>query len=219
MVEKLLLPPATTQAPQMRITGLVLSSPSVTQLPSLDATLRAAGSVTCNQVLEQVAQNPDLWLGTIHPAFLDSRLASIELLSWRRANGNLFAWSGLTTIPGESLPQLIINPDPDNRTTKLQVRWKVEPDPFPRGSATYEARVIAGEDNDAPSKDDEATPEPEQEESRRADLLFVFVPPRGRIEFRFAEVKYRRHLAMARASALVDMVLTKYAIRMGYTAI
>jgi hypothetical protein len=145
MVEKLLLPPSTTQAPQMRITGLVLSSPSQPQVQSLDAILRAAGSTARNHALTQVAQNPDLWLGTLRPAFLDSHMASIKLLTWRRSNGNLFAWSGLTAVPGETLPHLIIDPDPENRTTKLQVRWKAEPDPLPRGSVTYEASVIGGD--------------------------------------------------------------------------
>jgi len=45
------------------------------------------------------------------------------------------------------------------------------------------------------------------EDSRRADMLFVSVPSKGRLQFRFAEVKYRRHLAMARAAALVSSVL------------
>lgn len=142
MVEKLLLPPATTQAPQTRITGLVLSSPSQAQVESLDTILRAAGSTTRNQVLAQVAVTPELWLGTLRPAFLDSHLATIQLLTWRRANGNLFAWSGFSVVPGESLPHFTI--DPDSPNTKFEVRWEVEPDPLPRGSVTYEARVLAG---------------------------------------------------------------------------
>ncbi len=142
MVEKLLLPPATTQAPQMRIAGLVLSSPSEAQLHHLDGILRTAGSTSRDQVLAQVVQIPDLWLGTLRPAFLDSRLATIELLTWRRPSGNLFAWSGLTAVPGESLPHFVI--DPENPKTKLEVRWTVEPDPLPRGSVTYEVRVVAG---------------------------------------------------------------------------
>jgi hypothetical protein len=46
-----------------------------------------------------------------------------------------------------------------------------------------------------------------QEDSRRADMLFISVPNKGRLQFRFIEVKYRRHLAMARAAALVSSVL------------
>ena len=46
-----------------------------------------------------------------------------------------------------------------------------------------------------------------KDDSRRADLLFVSVVPKGRLQFRFVEVKYRRHLAMARAAMLVSSVL------------
>jgi hypothetical protein len=144
MVEKLLLPPATTQAPQMRITGLVLSSPSETQVQALDTLLRAAGSITRSNVLKQVTENRELWLGTLRPAFLDSRLANIEILPWRRPNGKFFAWSGLTAVPGENLPHLVI--DLDSPKTKLELRWTAEPDPLPRGSVTYEVRVVAGQE-------------------------------------------------------------------------
>lgn len=54
-----------------------------------------------------------------------------------------------------------------------------------------------------PASDDEA----DQEGSRRADMLFVSVASKGRLQFRFAEVKYRRHLAMARAATLVASVI------------
>jgi hypothetical protein len=50
-----------------------------------------------------------------------------------------------------------------------------------------------------------------QDDSRRADMLFVSVAPRGRLQFRFAEVKYRRHLAMARSAVLVNSVLEQTA--------
>jgi DNA phosphorothioation-dependent restriction protein DptH len=45
------------------------------------------------------------------------------------------------------------------------------------------------------------------EDSRRADILFVSVASKGRLQFRFAEVKYRRHLAMARATTLVSSMV------------
>ena len=45
------------------------------------------------------------------------------------------------------------------------------------------------------------------EDSRRADLLFVSAAPRSRLIFRFVEVKYRRHLAMARSAALREAIV------------
>ena len=142
MVEKLLMPPATSQAPSMRIGGLVLSEASANQIASLDQVLRSFGANPRAKVLEVVAANSPLWLGNLRPAFLDSSLAKIEVTSWRRPNNNVWAWSGLRVMPDENLPHLII--DPENPKTKLEVRWKTEPEMLPRGSVNYEVRVFAG---------------------------------------------------------------------------
>jgi len=47
----------------------------------------------------------------------------------------------------------------------------------------------------------------EGENRSRADLVYVSVPRRGGLEFRFAEVKYRRYLSTARSSDLTDDIL------------
>ena len=142
MVEKLLIPPATSQAPAMRISGLVLSDPAADQIASLEQVLRNAGSQSRGVVLETVAKSPQLWLGNLRPAFLDSSLAKVDIISWRRPNANLWAWSGLRSMADESLPHLIISPE--NSQTKLEIRWKTEPETLPRGSVNYEVRVLAG---------------------------------------------------------------------------
>lgn len=142
MVEKLLMPPATSEAPTVRINGLVLSQPSGEQIESLETILRDAGSQPRALVLKTVADTPSLWLGNLRPAFLDSALAKIAIVPWRRPNNSLWAWSGLRTVPGEDLPQLII--DQDSPNTRLAIRWKTEPGTLPRGSVNYEVRVLAG---------------------------------------------------------------------------
>jgi DNA phosphorothioation-dependent restriction protein DptH len=142
MVEKLLIPPATSQAPAMRISGLVLAHPSIDQVAALEQVLRNSGSQPRSQVLETVANSSPLWLGNLRPAFLDSSLAKVDIISWRRPNANVWAWSGLRSIPDESLPHLIVGPE--NAQTKLEIRWKTEPETLPRGSVNYEVRVLAG---------------------------------------------------------------------------
>ena len=142
IVEKLLMPPGTSQAPSMRIAGLVLSAPSADQINGLELALRNSGSQPRAAVLQVVANSPALWLGNLRPAFLDSSLARIDIITWRRPNDNLWAWSGLRKIPDETLPHLIV--DPESPTTKLEVRWKTEPDALPRGSVNYEVKVLAG---------------------------------------------------------------------------
>lgn len=142
MVEKLLMPPATSQAPAMRISSLVLKQETPEQVAALEQVLRNAGSQTKAVALEVVASTSSLWLGNLRPAFLDSSLAKIDIISWRRPNDRLWAWSGLQSVPEETLPHLII--DPENPKTKLEIRWKTEPETLPRGSVNYEVRVLAG---------------------------------------------------------------------------
>jgi hypothetical protein len=142
MVEKLLMSPATGQAPAMRIGGLVLSEPSDEQIADLEHVLRSAGAIPRSDILDKVVGIKHLWLGAVRPAFLDSSLANINIIAWRGPSERLRAWSGLQSIPNESLPHLII--DVDNPKSKLEVRWKTDPEVLPRGSVTYEIRVLAG---------------------------------------------------------------------------
>ena len=159
MVEKLLMPPATSQAPAMRINGLVLSQSSADQIASLENILRNSGSQPRAVVLDTVANSSQLWLGNLRPAFLDSSLAKIDIIPWRRPNQRLWAWSGLQSVADENLPHLII--DQDNPKTKLEIRWKTEPETLPRGSVNYEVRVLAGSEILA-SKQIEHSGKPEQ---------------------------------------------------------
>lgn len=142
MVEKLLMPPATSQAPSMRISSLVLSQHTPEQLNALEQVLRNAGAQTKADALAAVASTSMLWLGNLRPAFLDSSLAKIDIISWRRPNDRLWAWSGLLSVAEETLPHLII--DTENPRTKLEIRWKTEPETLPRGSVNYEVKVLAG---------------------------------------------------------------------------
>lgn len=144
MVEKLLMPPATSEAPTTRIKGLVLSQPTGDQIASIEKILRTAGSQPRSVVLKTVADVPHLWLGNLRPAFVDSSLARICIVSWRRPNDNLFKWSGLRIAPDEGLPHLIIDRDKDSTSTTLEVRWGTEPGTLPRGSVNYEVRILAG---------------------------------------------------------------------------
>ncbi|MBI2926045.1 MAG: ATP-binding protein [Verrucomicrobia bacterium] len=114
------------------------------QSSALEKLLRHSGTEPRTQVVAEAAANPGLWLGNLIPAFLTNQLAEIELVPWRKPSGALFTWSGLTIPVGEDLPQFII--DRDNPKTKLEVRWRTQPEHLPKGSVTYEVRVLAGEE-------------------------------------------------------------------------
>jgi DNA phosphorothioation-dependent restriction protein DptH len=142
MVERLLLPPATSEAPAVRVSGLVLGEEARVQAGKLEKLVRSAGGRPRGDILEQVAKDESLWLGNLRPAFLDSTLVGIEISSWRRPNDALFAWSGLKLIDGDGIPHFLI--DKENPKTRLEIRWKPTPDTLPKGAVNYEVRVIAG---------------------------------------------------------------------------
>ena len=61
-------------------------------------------------------------------------------------------------------------------------------------------------------------PEPEDllpTDAARADLLHVSIPQKGRLSLRFIEVKYRRHLSLARSSGLAETISRQTAVTRG----
>lgn len=159
MVERLLMPPATSEAPAVRVSGLVLVEEGDEQAKRLEKILRSAGGRARSEVLEAVAEDENLWLGNLRPAFLDSTLVGLDISSWRRPNDAIFAWSGLKIIAGEGLPYFLI--DPENPKTRLEVRWKPTPDTLPKGAVNYEVRVVAGNET-LTSRQIEHSGKPEQ---------------------------------------------------------
>lgn len=142
MVEKLLLPPATTQAAALRVQGLALSEGG----GQLEDVLRQASGKSLFQALEGVTTADELWLGSLKPAFIEGTLENITLVSWRRPNGQIATWSGLREEPigpdeVASLPQFKVNDE-----CALTVKWKVQPEDLRAGAATFEVKMFAGDE-------------------------------------------------------------------------
>jgi DNA helicase HerA-like ATPase len=165
MVAKLLIPPVTAQAPATRISGLTLEQPPTDAVSALEDILRRAGTLPLKEVLGEVARDSRLWLGNLKPGFLTNQLLGIELTPWRNRNGGLAGWSGLAQAEEEALPQFVI--DRNNHQCRLQVRWRVRPENLPKGAASFEVRVLAG---------DEALASRQVEWSGRSDAKVVFTP-------------------------------------------
>jgi len=143
MVEKLLLPPATTQAVALRVQGLALSAGA----GELEDVLRQASGKPLVEALESVTTADKLWLGPLVPAFMEGTLEKIRLVSWLSATTRkLLKWSGLTESARSededaSLPQFKVNDE-----CALTVKWRVLPDDLPPGAATFEVKMLAGEE-------------------------------------------------------------------------
>ncbi len=143
MVERLLLSPATAQTAEARIAGLQLQEAEDRTVRELAEQLRKGAALPAKTTLLRVARDSRLWLGNLRPLFLEKRVQRIKVVSWRK-NGKLSKWSGLVESGPDSLPEYRV--DPKNPKNKLEVWWTVHPGNLPRGSASFNVRVLAGDE-------------------------------------------------------------------------
>ncbi len=146
MVDRLFQHGNVAETPEMRVASLSLGADYTDEIKHLEESLRRSAGKSLEQAIKDVTTDQSFWLGNLKPAFLEGRLESLKLISWRTAGtGKLQKWSGLT--PGategdeESLPQFRINDE-----CKLTVKWTVSPDTLPPGAVTYELQILAGEE-------------------------------------------------------------------------
>ena len=149
LVEKLLLPPATTLAPALRVGSLGLAGDAADTKQQLEELLRKAGSRTLAQSLEHAASAKSLWLGEMKPGFLTHALQKIEVVPWRSGNDRLLKWSGLEqphagVDEAEPKPRFIL--DKDNPDCALQVRWHIWPEDLPAGVVSFDVKMLCGDE-------------------------------------------------------------------------
>jgi hypothetical protein len=149
LVEKLLLPPATTLAPALRVGSLGLAGDAADTKQQLEELLRKAGSRTLAQSLEHAASAKSLWLGEMKPGFLTHALQKIEVVPWRSGNDRLLRWSGLEqphagVDEAEPKPRFIL--DKDNPDCALQVRWHIWPEDLPAGVVSFDVKMLCGDE-------------------------------------------------------------------------
>ncbi len=144
MVERLLLPPASSKTPASRISALMLRDESVAPRNKLERVLRQAGGRALEDVLTEILAIPELWLNRLQPSFTTDKLARIELVPWRGNANKLSKWSGLRLPEGEALPHLILDRNDDD--SGVTVRWNTHPDAITSGSVSYEVSIVAASD-------------------------------------------------------------------------
>lgn len=148
LVEKLLMPPATTMAPTLRVESLALANDASATKKSLEELLRRAGSQTISNSLEEATRAESLWLGEMKPGFLTHTLQKIEIVPWRSATDRLLKWSGLilpeaSADEAEPKPRFIL--DKENPKCALEVRWRIWPEDLPAGAASFDVKMLCGD--------------------------------------------------------------------------
>ena len=147
IVEKLFLGSGPSRTPAARVESLMLVAPQPETRTSLEAFVRDASGRPLDEVLNRLDDKPQFWLHAIEPGFASQVLQQIELITWRGKAGRVAAWSGLIHRDDE-LPLLLINNDAANArdATKLEVRWKTQPEDLPKGAVEYRVTVLSADE-------------------------------------------------------------------------
>ncbi len=155
-VERLLGPVVAGLTPTQRIESLNLNHPRSDQLTRLEQFLREAAIQPLLPTMNRLAEEPDLWIGSLQVEESAGIIQGIELIPWRTPSGKLNAWSGLTEgrDPADP-PVLLLTPDADKtgKYAKLEVRWKARPDKLARGSVAYHVAIVTDQDEEIASLD------------------------------------------------------------------
>jgi DNA phosphorothioation-dependent restriction protein DptH len=147
LVERLLTSQGNRQSPESRVAGLQLAAADDAAGRSLAEFLRAADNLPRLDALARLEGRETFWVNSLHPGLFNSQdLQSIRWVSWRGANGNRLAWSGLASNADKRLEwRLSLEDNPQNRP-RLEVRWTAEPADLARGAVDYHVEVRAGGD-------------------------------------------------------------------------
>ena len=141
-VDRLLGPAVTSLAPVARIELLRLDEESKQRQAQLACFLHAADTRQLQTALNELAEQPELWIGSLNTEGPSQFIKNIELLPWRNRSGNLHRWSGLTFYDSpEGPPVLFLGTDEDERGTTLEVRWKADPGDLERGAVDYRVEI------------------------------------------------------------------------------
>ncbi len=132
MSELLLLPERQVSAPA-RVDRLLL--PDLSLRPALLLVAELAQRQGAASALEQVLQQPELYLGRLNPGIFSQSVQRTELLPWE-VKGKLAKWSGLREGEGYPVWQVDRQGETKRGSGKLTIRWKAYPE-VETGSARY----------------------------------------------------------------------------------
>ena len=129
--------------PRERINAVRLLDPTDEQLADLERFVRTTRTEPRQDALAGLADKNNLWVNNLRLEDSSTEIRSIILTPWRGTTGKLLKWSGLIeTVGSNELPRLVVDPDPGQDKSKLEVRWKTRPDGLPKGTASYRVSVL-----------------------------------------------------------------------------
>jgi hypothetical protein len=154
-VDRLLGSALAGQTPGQRIDSLRLLNPTERQRMDLEDFLRSASTRPLFTSLEELANQPDLWVNALKLEGAAQAIQAIELVPWRTRQGRIARWSGLIEETEEEPPVLVLDPkaDANGNYSHLEVRWKTRPDNLEKDAVQYHVTILTGMDEELASRD------------------------------------------------------------------
>ncbi len=151
LVEKLILVSGSVNTPAVRVESLVLKDATQEQQDDLEKFIRTHIGVPWREAIKKLIDQPTLWLHEINPGILDPKdLQKIDVTPWRKNEKvKPLQWSGLSkSDEDEGRLALVVdlNPQSAKERSKIEVRWKTQPEALHQGSVEYTVEVVAGDD-------------------------------------------------------------------------
>jgi len=156
-VDRLVGPAVAARTPAQRIAGLKLTEPTDAQLADLERFLRIAATKPLLTAMAELADKPQLWVGSLRLERAGQQIRRIKLESWRNPrSGKIAAWTGLkeTDNPDEP-PRLVLDPRAaeTGNYSKLEIRWKTEPAGLEKGAVEYRVAIVSDMDEELVSRE------------------------------------------------------------------
>lgn len=156
-VDRLVGPAVAARTPAQRIAALKLVEPTDSQLADLERFLRIAATKPLLTAMAELADKPQLWVGSLRLETADQQLRRIKLESWRNPkSGKIAAWTGLkeTDNPDEP-PHLVLDPKAaeTGSYSKLEIHWKAEPTGLEKGAVEYRVAIVSDMDEELVSRE------------------------------------------------------------------
>lgn len=128
------------------IGSLMLQNSSKEQVDALRGFLHYVARSVRHDCLERLRDTKSLWLGNLHPGFMGTSLADLEIVSWRGTDGlKIHKWSGLELDGTQERPVFVIDPE---APSKFRIRWKSKPETLEPNSVVYFISIITTSDEE-----------------------------------------------------------------------
>ena len=142
IIDKIFSLERSTVSPTQKISELAIANITEIQKEKLVQVINLAQN-SQQDALNFISNNEDIWINNINP-FQKVELIDFAIVSWRKNNGSILRWSGLTDNE-DGRPIFFLNEGNGKEKPKLTVKWKTTPPEIEKNSLSYSVTIQAND--------------------------------------------------------------------------